>query len=504
MPVSGVQRLAVRRLLDGVEDPRTLGLFRIGLGLLLIADVWALWPHAAYLYGDASVWPAAEVCTGLRRASLLCVLPGTAASWVVVGLFTLCAGAFTLGAFTRVTKWLTAYLFLSVVLRNGLPLAGEQVFGSFLFLLCLSRCDAAFSIDNVRRRRRDDGPVHRMVPAWPRHLMILQLCIAYGVAGWAKTGATWEDGTSFYYVLSNDRWFRFPPWWLLSTFGTNLLRAATFVAWWFERLFPLVGLGLLFGARSRVLRWLGSRWIWAPLSIAFTGVLVVLTNIGWFVPAMLVATIVLFRGDEVGRAVARVQRRPFDAAVRAPDRPARRHNLLLAAFVGWHALAMAVNAAALPSLTLPMPTAVREATQAYARLTNTVQYWGMFSPRAPRSRRWLVVDVVSEDGATQPAFDDRRLIGARVYPYFGLDRRQKIHSRIAGGHRGHHEHHARYVCRTWRDAAGRPPTQVVLSTRTWPLPHPRWMAGRPADPRPLAERYRRDRELLRWACGPAD
>src|SRR5690606_14848539 len=107
-----------------------------------------------------------------------------------------------------------------------------QVFGNFLFLLCLSRCGAAYSVDAWLRRRRLGGvEVLPCVPAWPRHLMVLQLCLAYGVAGWAKTGQTWVEGTSFYYVLANDRWFRFEPWWLLSTFGTHLLRGATWGAW---------------------------------------------------------------------------------------------------------------------------------------------------------------------------------------------------------------------------------------------------------------------------------
>jgi hypothetical protein len=126
----------------------------------------------------------------------------------------------------------------------------------------------------------------------------------------------------------------------------------------------------------------------------------------------------------------------------------------------------------------------------------------MFSRDAPRSRAWLIVDVVTQSGATEPAFDDRQLIGDRAYPYIGLDRRQKIHAKIGGGHAGHHEHHARHVCRTWRDASDAPPAQVVLSVWTWPLPDPRWMAGRPEDPRPAAARYRTEQELLRWACAP--
>lgn len=487
------------------EDPRTFGLFRILLGVLLLANVGALWPHAEYLYGDIGVMPAQEVCgDGIRVLSAMCHLPGTVGAHVVLGGFMVSTLAFILGLYTRVAKWTTAFLFLSIVLRNGVALAGEQVFGNFLFLLCLSRCGAAYSVDAWLRRRRLGGvEVLPCVPAWPRHLMVLQLCLAYGVAGWAKTGQTWVEGTSFYYVLANDRWFRFEPWWLLSTFGTHLLRGATWGAWWFERLFPLVGLGLLLGGRLRWLRVVGSRWIWATLSLVFTGTLAVLTNIGWFVPATMAATLVLFRGDEVGLVMARLRRHAFVAAAPCERTGPTWRTQLLAAFVGWHALAMLVNSFSLPHLRAPIPEALRSATRSWGRITNTFQFWGMFSPNAPVSRSWLVVDVVTEDGSVEPAFDDRKLIGERRHPYVFVDRRQKAHAKVRSARDGYRDRHARYVCRTWRDAHGRAPAQVVLSAWHWPLPDPRFMAAHgPIDPRPFGERYRREEELHRRRCDP--
>jgi hypothetical protein len=494
--------VCVFRWLTMREDPRTFGLFRVIFGGLLLANVAALWVHADYLYGDAGVMPAADVCgAGVVVLSAMCHLTGTLGAHVVLGAFAASTLAFTLGLHTRITKWTTAGLFLSIVLRNGIALAGEQVFGNFLFALCLSRCDAAYSMDEWRRRRRGVVQVP-VVPAWPRHLMILQLCLAYGVAGWAKTGPSWVDGTAFYYVLANDRWFRFEPWWLLSTFGTNLLRAATWGAWWFERLFPLVGLALLLGARFRWLRLVGSRRIWGFLALVFTGMLAILTNIGWFIPATMAATLVLFRGEEVGRVVARLLRRPFTPAARSepivPEVTPRTR--VLAAFIAWHTTAMVVNAVSLPHLRAPVPEAIRSLTHGWGRMTNTFQFWGMFSPDVPRSRTWLLIDVIDEDGRIEPVFDDRQLLGHRRHPYVLLDRRQKAHTKIKRG-AGFRERHARYVCRTWRDVAGRPAAEVILTVRRWPLPSPGFMAAHgPTDPRPAGERYRRDEVLLRHRC----
>ena len=48
----------MRLRIDAREDPRTLGLLRIGLGICLFGDIASLLPHAAYLYGDAGIAPA--------------------------------------------------------------------------------------------------------------------------------------------------------------------------------------------------------------------------------------------------------------------------------------------------------------------------------------------------------------------------------------------------------------------------------------------------------------
>ena len=107
------------RWLGEQEDPRTIGLFRITLGVLLIADVATLWLHAAYLYGDEGVLPAAEAChEGVVVLSAMCWLPGTFGARNVLGAFLLAALAFTVGLQTRTTKWLTAYLFFSIIVRG--------------------------------------------------------------------------------------------------------------------------------------------------------------------------------------------------------------------------------------------------------------------------------------------------------------------------------------------------------------------------------------------------
>ncbi len=483
----------MRLRIDAREDPRTLGLLRIGIGLCALGDIASLLPHIAYLYGDAGVAPATMSCGGpFQEASLFCAFPGEEAALLILGFGSAAALALAVGLWTWASKWIVLATLISIVLRNPLPLAGQQVLGSFLFLLCVSRCGAAYSVDNLRRCRRlratghldDRSPAnatYRPVPAWPRWLMILQLSVAYTVAGWAKTGQSYVDGTALYNLLANDRWHRFPPWELLRVFGDNLLRVATWTAWGFERLFPLVGLGLVlrrvWPELPRWLAWPTSRWIWATLSLCFTGSLLLLANLGWFVPATAVATLALFRGDEVGRVVDRLLRRsatPASTSSSWPSTPAWRRGLL-AMFVAWHSLAMMLNALDRGHLKIIPPRPLAEAARTYKTLTGSLQFWWMFAPNAPGQRTWLLVDVLDANGERHPAFDDRALIGERRYPYVFIDRRQKMHGRIIGRERWRLAH-ADYLCRTWRDPDGRPPTAVELRRRTGPTPSPEALA----------------------------
>ncbi len=406
-----------------------------------------------------------------------------------------------------------------------MPNAGQQVFGNFLFLLCLSRCGAAYSLDNALRVRQlraagrldeadPDHATYRTIPAWPRWLMILQLTIAYTAAGWAKTGQSYVDGSSFYYLLSNDRWYRFHPWWLLSNLGDNLLIAATWIAWWFERLFPLAALGLLLRDRfAQLPAWIRgptSRGIWASLALIFTGTLAVFANLGWFVLATAVATIVLFRGEEVGSLVDALLRRGSATRGRDPETPpaapasgsrrARPGAVLLTLFVTWHAGTMVFNALSKEQRASLGLQPLHRITHTYGRLTNTFQFWRMFSPGVSNAKRWLLIDSIDADGARHPAFDDRTLIGARDYPYILIDRRSKAHSNMLR-QEGWRRQHAGYLCARASEPGQTPPETIEFRRLYWRIPPPQRTAGTTYEEyRSLLESTRVEDLLMRYSC----
>jgi hypothetical protein len=152
--------------------------------------------------------------------------------------------AFIVGWQTKWTKWVAWFLFHSIILRNSIYWEGtENVYRAFFFLLCLSRCGSAYSVDNWLRCRRLRKAGKLSEPGGPG-----QTAIVYGYAGPTKNGPTWHAGDGFYYAANLDHFYRFPPQQLSAIFGTNLFRLNSHIAHYWQMFFPLVLLGL-------VLRW---------------------------------------------------------------------------------------------------------------------------------------------------------------------------------------------------------------------------------------------------------
>ena len=297
-------REAWRRLVLRAEDPRSIGLFRIVFALVTIANINGLSDLFIYLFTDEGLFLtdvaqevfAREQFVGFGdgigddprgffdwsgvlewlkgpKYSPLFFWDSPAAFYAVLGAFEVAAVCLVLGYKTNVAKWATLLLFHAITLRNQVFWEGtENVYRCFLFYLCLSRCGHAYSLDNWLRCRKlraqgrlsePGGPgdgagvapspahpqgleaIYRLVPAWPRMIMILQLAGIYSYTGIVKNGDVWARGDAFYYALNLDHFYRFEPQQLSAIFGTTLFRLSTHITHYWEALFPLVVLGLV-------------------------------------------------------------------------------------------------------------------------------------------------------------------------------------------------------------------------------------------------------------------
>ncbi len=287
-----------------MDDPRPVALFRIVFGFFTICNINGLWEYFTFLFTDEGIFTAdvaRQVFASKQFAgfgdgfgdepwgffdaravlefakgpnySLLYFWDSPTAFWIHLWAFELVAFMFMIGFRTRTMGVATFFLMNSLMVRNHLFWEGtELVYRCFLAYLILARSGHAYSVDNWLRCRKlrklgrlserggpgggagvppsDEhphglAPVYRLIPVWPRRLLILQLATIYTYTGIVKNGTVWAKGDAFYYALNMDHFYRFYPQQMSSVLGTTVFRLMTWVTHWWEVFFPVVVVGLV-------------------------------------------------------------------------------------------------------------------------------------------------------------------------------------------------------------------------------------------------------------------
>ncbi|MCA9706573.1 MAG: hypothetical protein KDK70_12040, partial [Myxococcales bacterium] len=333
-----VHREALRRVVLGTVDPRPLALFRIALGLCLLSYVVEIAPLSTYLFSDEGLLPSEAVPQvygrggldgygdGVRapagfegpgavlrhlthgRWSLLYFWDSPAFVRAYLGGLVLACVGLVIGWRTRACT-VAVWLLLCGLLRRGdAHWGGEQVFTGLLFPLMFARSGAAFGVDAWLRRRRlagegrldpCDGPtagrgappspehpqgraaIVPRIPAWPQVLLMAQLGLCYCANGWTKTGSTWVSGDTLRLAVHLDRYTRLDWHALAVALPSWTLQLASWSVLWWERLFPLLLVGLWLRAVDRAaLPRLGARARWSARAcwLVLAAALVVLAS----------------------------------------------------------------------------------------------------------------------------------------------------------------------------------------------------------------------------------
>ncbi len=284
-------------LMDERERATSLALIRIALASVLLAD-WAhagslglvetLWgPSAQGGFGDADTWETGPTAFALFSAS-------TTTTWLVYVSAIISAIAFGLGVLTRVSG--VVLLFASTQFAQilgqsdrGIDIAMRIV----LILLICSGCGETLSID--ARRKRGAWVSDTLIPAWPRYLIIVQLCWIYFGAGIHKTQAAWWPGgdwSALYIILQDPHFARFDFGWMASVYPLTQLGTASTIA--FELLAPVFGLALWYrrtrerpGRMRALLNRVRFVEIWLGTAIGFHVALMFTLQLGIFPYGML-------------------------------------------------------------------------------------------------------------------------------------------------------------------------------------------------------------------------
>lgn len=279
------------------EPPTSLALLRILLAAVMLSDVlWLGWlglppallgPEEIGGFGRSAEHPAPWLWRWLP------LHPWT--PWVLWGLWVLSLLGVLTGTLTPIACVIAALL--SANLASLVPAADRGIdllSRNVLWILALSSAGAVASVDARRRTGRwiGDGTAF---PAWPRHLILLQLIVMYTAAGVSKMGARWlpmGDFGALWIILQDpaiSRLTHAPPeaWYPLSQLAT-----AGTVAW--EWSTPLLLVVLWQRHRrpdprsgwGRVLRWRPELW-WAGVGLCFHLGIAALLKLGIFPWAMI-------------------------------------------------------------------------------------------------------------------------------------------------------------------------------------------------------------------------
>lgn len=429
-------------------DLRSLGLFRIGLAVALLYDLWQRAHDLEAHYADSGLWPVAQVLAdGVPPLAPHLWSGRIEYQTALFALAAACALLLALGHRTRVFLFLSWILHASLRARNpAVGHGGDDLLGLLLLWSIFLPMGARFSLDaRTRPVSHGAGPYYSAAAA----ALLLQVVFMYVFTGLLKLKVpTWRDGSMLSLILENDwyvsevgRWVA-PQRWLTVplTFGTLVIELCAPVVLLVPRPgFRALGLALLLGLQigTALCMTLGIfPWVF------FTALIPFVPTWAWEAAC--------------GRSGA-----PPAPPPAPPSRAGSAlHNRLVWALVGW---SLVINVASVKGRKLyeQLPTPVL----ALGEITGLDQYWSMFA-QPETSDGWLCVRGTLADGTVvnllmpeapvdcrKPKSVVRSLPGARW-----IDALQAV---VAEGAVGFWQRYESLAKRRWN--AGHGPTRQLVS-----------------------------------------
>jgi len=221
-------------------DLRTLALFRIGLAVMIVADLILRARDLRAHYTDFGIMPRAVIDGFMHPASFSLHLMSGAA-WFQALLFLL-AGLLALllmaGYRTRLVTVLSWVMLVSLQMRNPMILSGEDnLLVLLLFWAMFLPIGARYSVDAALDDRSADTP-NRFVSIASAALLIQGMSM-YLFSAFLKSDARWvPDGTAVYFALQLD--YLVTPLALWFRQFEALLQGLTYYVWGLELIGPIL------------------------------------------------------------------------------------------------------------------------------------------------------------------------------------------------------------------------------------------------------------------------
>ncbi|WP_353259563.1 hypothetical protein [Prochlorothrix hollandica] len=452
-------------------DRRSLALFRILLGLILLADLitragdlrahytdWGVLPRSVLLTGLLNPWHwSLHLSSGLAVVqALLFALAGLAALGLILGYR------------TQTMVLISWILLLSLHNRNPLILnAGDVELRLLLFWGFFLPLGDRFSLDQALGHPPKPPPPTQSAATFG---LLLQISLLYWVSAAFKTDPVWRStGEAVYYALSLDQLVT--PVGLIIYQFPNLMKVSTFVTFWLELLGPLL---LWSPIKTSLCRGLGVL-IFVMLHMGFHLSL----DIGLFGFIGATAWIAFIPGKAWEQTAQKPRLRRFYSTLitlktspaltfikksiafgdrkQTPQQRSRSvslaHKLLRTLFILLCCTTiLSWNCAALPQIPFTFPPTL----QPFAFALGLDQNWKIFAPGPPREDGWYVIPGSLKNGTTVDIFrGGKPVVWAKPLFTFRSYKNEHWRKYLIGlwsqSHADQRLHYGRYLCRRWNE-----------------------------------------------------
>jgi hypothetical protein len=471
-------------------DLRSLAVFRVGLALIVLMDLFWRSRWLAAHYSDEGVLPRRALFAIYDRPWDLSLHALSGAWQVEAALFAVAgivAAAMLVGFRTRLATAITWGLLISLQSRNPLVLQGGDVLlRCLLFWAMFLPLGACWSID--RARAREEPLASRSVLSVGGAALILQIALVYIYGGFRKSSPVWTtDGTAVAYALSLAPFSTTLGTWLLGF--PALLKAMTFATLYLERFAPFL-----------LLMPIGGGWLRLAVVAMFIGFhlgLALTMHLGPFPWVCIAAWLALvpttawdfaarrWSGaaharigmvrERVGALAQRVapalaarvstpEARASAATLRSPVLPYHLGSVIAGLFMALMALWLLRNVE--PRIGTKL---LPHALDPIARLTRLDQHWNMFAPAPTTRDGWYAIPATLRGGGEVDLLTGGAPMTSRadaaVLPMAQNERWRKYLSNLRNGNVHARTWFAQYLLREWNGAHRDQPAQQATKVQ---------------------------------------
>ena len=395
-------------------DLRALALMRIGIALIIIADLSIRLLDLGIHYTDQGILPLSALMTYRWNIYYFSIFTFGGSKGYILFLFCLnyvWALMLLFGYRTRIANFLCWIFLLSLHNRNPLILqAGDDLLRLLLFWGLFLPWNKRYSVDS---ERKDYGTANKYFsPSAVAY--ILQVISVYFFTALFKHSAEWSvDGTAVYYALSLDQMV-YPLGKLIYPYK-GLLKFLTFSTYYMELLLPFVLLIPFYVSKFR--------WIFIVIIFCFQMGIGLTMNVGLFYIINIVSLLGMIPSggmDWLDRKL-KIIRGKSEELLEEKSFPVN------AAVIFFTIYCFVWNMGTLPMVGY----ALDERTNWIGSVLRIDQSWGMFAPTVFKDDGWFIFEARKKDGDWIDIKAGGRAITYNkpdnIYALFGRDRWRKYY-----------------------------------------------------------------------------